>query len=196
MKRTTGDKAMETREKIVRAAYDVSAEYGYEKSSLGKIANELGITRPALYYHFKSKEDLFLAVYNSIDPVADLDISELLESSDAIHYRHCLEDLLRGVVSHFRSDVKRARFIAHIEHAAAYLPSVTEAAHAQDMRLRETLSAALQHGMELNALQGECDLHAAVEYLAVVIYGISEIMARGNAVDINSILNHVFDGLF
>ena len=53
---------MDTKERILKAAYEEFAANGYGKSSLGAIADVVGITRPALYYHYKSKEDLFLAV--------------------------------------------------------------------------------------------------------------------------------------
>ena len=33
-------------------------EHGYEKTSLREIAEALGVTKAALYYHFKSKEDI------------------------------------------------------------------------------------------------------------------------------------------
>jgi AcrR family transcriptional regulator len=47
-----------TRERIQAIALELFAEQGYEKTSLREIAERLGVTKAALYYHFKSKEDI------------------------------------------------------------------------------------------------------------------------------------------
>lgn len=51
------------------------AEQGYEGSSLREIAERLGVTKAALYYHFKTKEDIVRALLE--DSSASLD--ELIE---------------------------------------------------------------------------------------------------------------------
>ncbi len=48
----------DTRERIQSVALELFAEHGYEKTSLREIAERLGVTKAALYYHFKSKEDI------------------------------------------------------------------------------------------------------------------------------------------
>jgi AcrR family transcriptional regulator len=47
-----------TRERIQSVALELFAEQGYETTSLREIAERLGVTKAALYYHFKSKEDI------------------------------------------------------------------------------------------------------------------------------------------
>jgi AcrR family transcriptional regulator len=47
-----------TRQRIQSVALELFAEQGYDKTSLREIAERLGVTKAALYYHFKSKEDL------------------------------------------------------------------------------------------------------------------------------------------
>jgi AcrR family transcriptional regulator len=47
-----------TRENIQTVALRLFAEQGYESTSMRQIAEELGFTKAALYYHFKSKEDI------------------------------------------------------------------------------------------------------------------------------------------
>ena len=52
----TADSAPTTRERIPLVALQLFAEKGYEATSMREIAEHLGITKPALYYHFDSKE--------------------------------------------------------------------------------------------------------------------------------------------
>jgi AcrR family transcriptional regulator len=66
-RRARGD----TRERIQAVALELFAEHGYEKTSLREIAERLGVTKAALYYHFKSKEDIVRSFTE--DYVTDLD---------------------------------------------------------------------------------------------------------------------------
>src|ERR1700728_4027831 len=51
----------DTRARIQQVALELFAEQGYERTSLREIAERLGVTKAALYYHFKSKEDIVLS---------------------------------------------------------------------------------------------------------------------------------------
>lgn len=65
----------DTRERIQQVALELFAERGYEKTSLREVADRLKITRPALYYHFATKEDILTSVVDdltdSIDELVD-----------------------------------------------------------------------------------------------------------------------------
>jgi Transcriptional regulator len=47
-----------TRARIQAVALDLFVEQGYDKTSLREIADRLGVTKAALYYHFKTKDDI------------------------------------------------------------------------------------------------------------------------------------------
>jgi len=53
-----GGRRGDTRARIQQVALELFAEQGYERTSLREIAERLGVTKAALYYHFKSKEDI------------------------------------------------------------------------------------------------------------------------------------------
>lgn len=53
----------ETRELLLRSAETIFARDGYEAADLSEIAALAGRTKGAIYAHFKSKEDIFLALW-------------------------------------------------------------------------------------------------------------------------------------
>ncbi|MFP4430138.1 MAG: TetR family transcriptional regulator [Spirochaetota bacterium] len=66
MKRTK-EEAEETKERIVKAAVRVFAEQGFSGAKLSDIASEAGVTRGAIYWHFKNKEALIEELLQRID---------------------------------------------------------------------------------------------------------------------------------
>ena len=52
----------DTRARILDAALDVFSEHGFEGSSLQQIADRLDLTKAALYYYFRSKDELLEAL--------------------------------------------------------------------------------------------------------------------------------------
>ncbi len=53
---------MTPRDRILEAAMTVFRRHGFRRSSIEETAEAAGLTRQALYHHFKSKEALFRAV--------------------------------------------------------------------------------------------------------------------------------------
>ncbi|HWJ63860.1 MAG TPA: helix-turn-helix domain-containing protein [Acidimicrobiales bacterium] len=51
-----------TRQRILDVAMERFTEQGYEATSLREIAEPLGFTKAALYYHFRSKEEILRAL--------------------------------------------------------------------------------------------------------------------------------------
>jgi TetR/AcrR family transcriptional regulator len=52
----------QTRQRLLRAAVHVFDRNGYAAASVREIVEQAGVTKPALYYHFHSKEGLLSAV--------------------------------------------------------------------------------------------------------------------------------------
>ena len=62
MARKTKAEAEQTRHRIITCSRQVFSRAGVTNTSLEEIAHEAGVTRGAVYWHFKNKADLFLAV--------------------------------------------------------------------------------------------------------------------------------------
>ncbi|WP_128382145.1 TetR/AcrR family transcriptional regulator [Streptomyces cavernae] len=55
-----------TRQRIQDVALELFSEQGYEKTSLREIAERLEVTKAALYYHFKTKEDIVVSIFEDL----------------------------------------------------------------------------------------------------------------------------------
>jgi AcrR family transcriptional regulator len=54
----------DTRSRIQEVALELFTEHGYEATSLREIAERLGVTKAALYYHFKTKDEIIDSLVN------------------------------------------------------------------------------------------------------------------------------------
>jgi len=114
------------RDKILEAAYDLFAEYGYEKTTVAQIIELAGASKGGFYHHFESKEDLLEAI--SLSYIASLksfyeDIltNTSLSAQDKFKQyfytlgdmkRDSLKDLpkIRNLYNHSRSHIVLQRF--------------------------------------------------------------------------------------
>lgn len=72
---------------IIEAAQRVFADYGYKKTSLDDIAAKLNITRTALYYYYRSKDDLFIEVARFEFERVEMDLHEAIASEKTTNSR-------------------------------------------------------------------------------------------------------------
>jgi AcrR family transcriptional regulator len=61
----------DTRARILDVALELFSEHGYEQTSLREIADRLGVTKAALYYHFKTKDDIVYGIVESMSAPID-----------------------------------------------------------------------------------------------------------------------------
>ena len=77
MVRKTKAEAEQTRKDIIDAARRVFHTCGVSRSTLEKIAQEAGVTRGAVYWHFENKAELFFAMREDV-------FAPMLERTDAL----------------------------------------------------------------------------------------------------------------
>lgn len=88
-----------TKERILEVARELFAKQGVQKTSMREIADQLGITKPALYYHFTSREDLVRSIVQPLidggeellfrnETLPQVDPHELLTEYFDFHYEH------------------------------------------------------------------------------------------------------------
>ncbi len=116
-----------TRERILDTALQLFTEKGFDATSLQEIADRLGFTKAAIYYHFRSKDDILMALHmrmhqfgvESLDELGDGPVT--LEKWEAV-----LSSLLDEMVAqrplflvHERNQAAMER-LHHVEHDAQH----------------------------------------------------------------------------
>lgn len=77
-------RTQETRELLLRSAEQIFVRDGYEKAELGEIAAIAGRTKGSIYAHFKSKEDIFLALIEQRMTRYRAQMAEMLAQSTSV----------------------------------------------------------------------------------------------------------------
>ena len=98
MARKTKAEAEKTRQRILMAALDLFAKNGYEQTTFEDVARHIGLTKGAIFWHFKSKPDLLTEL------VADMTAKHNAELARKLSAPETLDEL----VVHF---VERARIV-------------------------------------------------------------------------------------
>jgi AcrR family transcriptional regulator len=70
----------DTRRALLDTARQLFAEHGFQATRTEEVVQRAGLTRGALYHHFRDKEDLFRAVFEEVE--AEVDQSLVRRSSD------------------------------------------------------------------------------------------------------------------
>ncbi len=68
---------------IVETAYKMFSKNGFEKTSLSMIAKEVGISKPAIYYYFDSKDNLIDVIFEEICKQIELQYTFTFEHINA-----------------------------------------------------------------------------------------------------------------
>ncbi|MEE0150420.1 MAG: TetR/AcrR family transcriptional regulator [Collinsella sp.] len=186
---------MSTRKKILDAMYDLVAEVGYDKASIGKICDFVGISKPSVYYYFPSKEEIFTTLLDSMFPTIDYqrDYSLIVDRDG---FKAALIELGNSVIGGYRSDEKRRRVLAEVSVQANRIPAVQERQATATKRTMDALKDILLHGAEIGAFSDSADVMLYVQILYTVLEGASNTVAQGEDIDEKAVWAGIVELMF
>lgn len=100
----------DTREKLLNAAKRQFAEKGFYGTSIAQIAGEVGLTKQALLYHFKRKEDLYAEIIQEISQRFLRFVRAAVQRQDTPERQ--LENILMGIYSSVRESPLDTQLLA------------------------------------------------------------------------------------
>src|SRR5215472_6931311 len=107
-------RAQDSREEILRAATDLFANRGFHETSMAEVARAAGVSKALIFWHFKSKEELFVAVLGKLlEPY----VIDFAEEAGALDEKAQLLKLIESYLQFVRENAGSIRFfVAQILH--------------------------------------------------------------------------------
>jgi AcrR family transcriptional regulator len=122
---------------VLDVALALFNQQGYDKTSLRDIAEELGVTKAALYYHFQRKEDILLELHLRLHALGRQAVDALRRVDTARATPDQWADLIEQVIEQMQSN--RELFLLHQRNHGAL----------------EDLAHSAQHQAEHDDLEGQ-----------------------------------------
>jgi AcrR family transcriptional regulator len=158
--------AEETRQQLVIAAFLEMHEQGFRNASLSRILERVGVTKGALYHHFKNKDELGYAV---IDEVIWTQAKEmwghLLEGEGHVVDR--MADLLRHEMEN--ADDNSVSYGCPVNNLVQEMSSVDEGFRQRLERIQSAWREAMRKAIELGQAQGQIRLEVDADRMATLM---------------------------
>lgn len=156
--RKTKEEAAITRDTLLKAALTIFSRKGYAAATLGNIAEEAGVTRGAIYWHFGSKAELYKALLQEYNSLGGQIMQKAVEEGGS------LLDILRRIFVYQMTAVEtNASLRAMMEltlFRAERVPELDEIRQQQtenSKTLVANIAAALQQGTAAGELRSDMD---------------------------------------
>lgn len=175
--RKTKTEAQKTRQHLLDAALEVFWRDGVTRTSLQAIAQEAGVTRGALYWHFKNKEDLFETLFEQqyADFFAAFNDQTLRDNQDVwTHLQHNLTAMFETLATR-ESKHKFCNVMFSKCEQTAGNETITELACRYHRLFQKQIAYALQLSREQGRLPENTDIELAAIYLESSLVGLIKI---------------------
>lgn len=171
----TKEQAEKTRENILRGALKTFSEKGLAKARLEDIAKDMGVTRGAIYWHFKNKLELFSELFKKTLQIVLADAKKILES-EAPPFEKIRTLLIHlGTKSIDDEDYKAiGRILGYqYEWTDDVIDEVNELAGRASQVGETLLLKTIEEGIESGEIKGSADARVIGKAILTFIHGFS-----------------------
>ncbi len=102
--RKTKEEAEKTKQALIDAGIDIFSRKLYSDVNLSEIAKMAGVTRGAVYWHFKNKAELFKEIHGYVDSEILNTIKEAFAKGNTIYERSF--SIFNDILIRFKNDPK------------------------------------------------------------------------------------------
>lgn len=163
MVRRTKEEAQETRAQIIQAAERAFYKRGVARTTLADIAEQAGVTRGAIYWHFNNKAELVQALLDSLHETHD-HLARASESEDELDPLDCMRKLLLQVFNDLVRDARTRRINEILHHKCEFTDDMCEIRQQRQVAVVDChtgITLALANAVRRGQLPVELDVERA-----------------------------------
>jgi len=174
MARKTREEALATRERLLDAAQALFRERGVTRTSLAQVATAAGMTRGAVYWHFKDKSDLFRAMCDRATLPLDATFDQAVKTacSDPLG---TLRTLSIGALEQLANDARAQNVFEIVFHKSELVDELAghATAHKQERcACLAQIEDMMRHAASAGQLPADLDAALATQALHAYMVGI------------------------
>lgn len=156
----------DAKRRIIEAAMDVIAERGCDQMTIDDVAKKIGVTKGAVYWYFKSKEDLVAAVLNKFQ-------TDIERTTFESFYNRPIDEVFAQLFERFSltDDRQRAIFFEMFALAARNTP-VRHATREYYTGLVSTFEEVIRREKKKHFIQTQADPHTLALLLVALYSGL------------------------
>ena len=116
--------AQDSRDEILKAAMHLFANRGFHETSMSEVAREAHVSKALIFWHFKTKEELFVAVLNRLLEPYFIDFAE---EAGVLDERAQIRKLVEFYLDFVRDNASSVRFfLAQMLHDQRFSEGLNE----------------------------------------------------------------------
>lgn len=182
------------RETVQRRAVELFIQHGYDATSIGDLARDLGVTKSAVYHHVASKEELLAAALDeALDGLSRALDAALAHPTDSplARLRATLEESVRILVAHLPAVTLLLRVRGN--------SPVEQDALRRRREIDDHLADLVRQAVDAGELRSDLPPEVVSRLLFGMVNSLTEWYRPGGAVDPDALAHHLaslaFDGL-
>lgn len=162
--------SQDSRDEILKSAMQLFASRGFHETSMSEVAREARVSKALIFWHFKTKEELFVAVLNRLLEPYFIDFAE---EADALDERAQIRKLVEFYLLFVRDNASSVRFfISQVLHDQHFAEGLSDQVLKLYSGYRAMLVELIARGQDRNLCSRRVKPEAAAGFLLSTLNGI------------------------
>ncbi len=175
----------ETSEKIIIAMFELISEKGYEKASMEQIAKKIDMKKASIYYHFKNKEAIALALISKYCEAQIADFS-FYETKNLEEIKAYLLNFGFKIIDESVNDQSFHKVFSEIRLLGERNDTIKAQLNNYESKTREVIEKLFSHGINIKVLDSSFDSKTSANLVYLMLEGSDSALIYKKDIDVKA----------